>query len=476
MTGSEPLAPDLCVIGAGSAGLSAAAAAASLGASVILIERARMGGDCLNVGCVPSKALIAAARRAHDAASSSPLGVSAGAVSIDFPAVMAHVRRTIAAIAPTDSEARYAAMGVRVIRASARFVDARTVEAGGLTIRARRFILATGSKPTIPPIPGLGGVAYLTNETIFDLDALPQRLLVLGAGSIGLELAQAFRRLGSEVTVVDAGEPLAREDPELVALVLDSLAADGVVLHTRTRTASVTARGADIILTVDHGAGSREIAGSHLLVATGRTPALDGIGLDAAQVERDQDGGLRLSKALRTTNRRIYAAGDAAGGGFTHVAGHQAGLVVRSTLFGLPAAFAPADMPRVTFTDPELAAVGLSEEEARQKHGRACVYRWPFHENDRARAEGRTAGHLKVVADRNGRTLGAAIVGAGAGEAIHLWAAAVQQRWTLTKMASLTLPYPTLGEVSRRAALLHVGDRLTNPWVGRIIRFVRRLP
>lgn len=473
---SDVLTPDLCVIGAGSAGLTIAASAAGLGASVVLIEKGDMGGDCLNVGCVPSKALIAAAKRASDARHAGALGVKVGDVAVDFKAVMAHVHGVIAAIAPTDSEARFTALGVRVIRAPARFVDRRTVEAGGMRIRARRMVIATGSRPAVPPIPGLSVVPYLTNETVFSLETLPERLIVLGAGPIGLELGQAFRRLGSEVAIVDAGSPLSREDPEMVAPVLESLTADGVVLSPDTKVIAARRAGDGVALTVDDGSGPREIEGTHLLVATGRTPALADLGLEAAHIRHDPKG-LKVSKGLRTSNRRVYAAGDAAGGpAFTHVAGHQGGLVVRAALFGLPVAFDADPIPRVTFTDPELASVGLDEAAARGRHATIGVWRWPFHENDRARAEGRTAGHLKAITDGAGRVVGASVTGVQAGELIHLWAAAVQKGWKLTEIASLTLPYPTLGEISRRAAILHVADRLTNPWVGRIIRFVRKLP
>ena len=473
---TETLTPDLCVIGAGSAGLTIASSAAGLGASVVLIEKGAMGGDCLNVGCVPSKALIAAAKRAHAVRCAGAFGGRAGEVTVDFAAVMAHVRGVIAAIAPTDSEARYTALGVRVVRDAARFVDARTVEAGGLRIRARRTVIATGSRPAIPPVPGLAAVPYLTNETVFDLKELPPRLLILGAGPIGLELGQAFRRLGSEVTIVDAGPPLAREDPEIVAHVLAALKREGVTLHARVTVVAAKRAPDGVALVIDEGAGPREVAGTHLLIATGRKPALADLGLEAAGV-RHTPAGLEVSRSLRTSNRRVYAAGDAAGGpNFTHVAGHQGGLVVRAALFGLPTAFDATPIPRVTFTDPEIATVGLDEDAARAAHKTIGVWRWPFHENDRARAEGVVAGHLKVVTDARGRVVGASLAGAQAGELIHLWAVAVQKKWALTEMASLTLPYPTLGEISRRAAILHVADRLTNPWVGRIIRFVRKLP
>ncbi len=467
----EILRPDLCVVGAGAGGLSVAAAAAALGVPVVLIEKGEMGGDCLNHGCVPSKALIAAAARAQAIRDSAPFGIEPTEPRIDFSAVMAHVAQTRAAIAPHDSQARFAALGVTVIRAAARFVDRRAIEAGGQRIEARRFVLATGSQPAIPPIPGLELVHYLTNETIFDLMQAPQRLVVVGAGPIGLELAQAFVRLGVETIVVEAGRALAREDRELAAPVLARLGAEGVRLIEGVGVAAVepVGEGARLIL-----ADGERIEAPTLMIATGRKPVVEGLGLSDAGIAHDAKG-IKVGRDLRTSNRRVYAIGDCNGGPqFTHVAGHQAGLAIRASLFRLRIDFAAERMPRVTYTDPELAWVGLSEDEARARDGKMRVLRAGFAENDRARAERRGEGHVKLLVDRGGRLLGGGLVGAGAGELAPLLVAAIARRMTMRDLADLVLPYPTLAETIRAAAASDLARLARDPRTRKLVAFLRR--
>ncbi len=446
----------LCVIGAGSGGLSVAAAAAQMGVKTVLIERGAMGGDCLNTGCVPSKSLLAAAKAAQAVRTASRFGVAfpnGGAnggyePAIDFAAVHAHVRNTIAAIAPHDSQERFEGLGVRVIRASARFTGPRTVVAGGVEVRARRFVLATGSRAAVPPIPGLDGVPYLTNETIFERTAAPEHLIVLGGGPIGVEMAQAHRRLGARVTVVEKQVLLPRDDPEMVEVVRRRLTAEGVTLIEGAGAAAVERAGDGVAVVLDNG---RRIEGSDLLVAAGRRPNVEDLDLDAAGIEAHR-GGVATDRRLRTTNRRVYAVGDVTGGpAFTHVAGHHAGLVVRNALFRLPARENYAALPWVTYTDPELAQVGPTEAEARTAYGVVEVLRQPFAGNDRARAEGDAEGLVKVLAHR-GRVIGASIAGPHAGEQIALWCLAVAQRAKVSTLAGLMLPYPTLSEAGKRAA------------------------
>ena len=353
------LTPDLCVIGAGAGGLSVAAAAAALGAPMVLIEQGRMGGDCLNYGCVPSKALIAAARRVAELRHAPAFGVTVGAAQVDFAKVRAHVHSTIAALAPNNSAARFTALGVRVIAGHAAFRDPDTVVVGDTAIAARRFVIATGSSPAIPPIPGLAQTPYLTNETIFDVTVLPEHLVVIGAGPVGLELAQAFRRLGSAVTVIDAAIPLANDDPECAATVLSALECDGVVLCPNTRIVKIAGDAQTVRLTLD--GTSAPVDGSHLLVATGRAPNVANLGLDRAGIAVTPHG-ITVDRQLRTTNRRVYAIGDVAGGPqFTHFANYHAGIVIRHALFRLPVRASEAALPWVTYTDPELAQVGLTE-------------------------------------------------------------------------------------------------------------------
>jgi pyruvate/2-oxoglutarate dehydrogenase complex dihydrolipoamide dehydrogenase (E3) component len=464
---------DLCVIGAGSAGLSVAAVAAQFGQRVVLIEKAAMGGDCLNFGCVPSKAMIAAARHAHCAASGEAFGVAASAPKVDFAAVQDHVQEVIASIAPHDSQARFEGLGVQVIRASARFTDAATVVAGGEEIRARRFVIATGSTPAVPPIPGLDSVDYLTNETVFANRTAPDRLVVIGAGPVGLELAQAHRRLGCKVVVLEAMAPLANEDPDLVPVVLEALARDGVEVLAQAKVTQVARAGDAIEVTFTREGKNATMSGSHLLVATGRSPTLVGLGLEAAGIAYTNTG-ITVDAGLRTTNRKVYAIGDVTGGlQFTHVASYQAGLVIRNALFGLPVRASNDHMPRVTFTDPELAHVGLSEAQARERGGTVSVLTSSFADNDRARAERRTQGFIKVVAGRRGRILGASIVGQGAGELIAPWGLAISSRLTLKAMAETVVAYPTLSEISRSAAIGHYAGLAANPWIRRAIGVVK---
>ncbi|SEA15723.1 dihydrolipoyl dehydrogenase family protein [Rubrimonas cliftonensis] len=467
------LTPDLCVIGAGSGGLSVAAGAVQMGASVVLIEAGEMGGDCLNAGCVPSKALLAAAKHAHMMGAGAPFGVRPQPAEVDWSAVRAHVRGVIDAIAPHDSQERFEGLGVTVLRAFARFVDDRTVEAGGATVRPRRFVIATGSRPRVPPIPGLAETPHLTNETLFALAEKPAHLLILGGGPIGMEMAQAHRRLGCAVTVLEAGRALGREDPEAAAVALVALRAEGVAIRENAKVAAA-AGGDGVTLTLE---GGETVAGSHLLVAVGRAPALDGLGLDAANIAHD-DRGVTVDAGLRSvSNRRVYAVGDVAGRGqFTHLAGHHAGLVIRSALFRLPVKARGDHIPRVTFTDPEIAAVGPSEAEARAAHGdRFSVARLDLAEVDRARAERATEGFAKLLIGPGGRVLGGTVVGRGAGELIGVVALAVSKGLKAGDLAGMVAPYPTYGEAAKRAAGAHFAPKLFgNPWVKRAVRLLAR--
>ena len=471
---AERLQPDICVIGAGSGGLSVAAAAAAFGVSVVLIEKDKMGGECLNTGCVPSKALIAAGKRAHALADARAFGVSAGPADVDFAKVHRHVHDVIAAIAPNDSKERFNGLGVRVIAGAARFKDRNTVVVGdGIEIAARRFVIATGSSPALPPIAGLEAVPYLTNETVFDLTARPEHLVVIGAGAIGLELAQAFHRLGAAVTVLEAGEPLAREDGECAAIVLDALAREGVIVRSNVTVARVEGTGAKIKVVLA-GDGEEAIEGSHLLIATGRRANTDGLALEQARIACDRNG-IVVNKRLKTTNRRVYAIGDVAGRGqFTHLANYHAGLVIRNALFRLPVKVNADLVPRVTFTDPELAHVGLTEAQARARGLSIRLLRWPYHENDRAQTERETVGHIKVVTDGRGNIRGATIVGAGAGELITTWTLAIDRGLPIRALAGIIVPYPTLAEIGKRAAITYFTPSLTNVWVRRIIALLRR--
>ncbi len=464
---------DIAVIGAGSGGLSVAAAAAQFGQKVVLFEKGKMGGDCLNYGCIPSKALIAAAKQAHAVRSGGKFGVAAQEPAIDFQAVHDRVHRVIAAIEPNDSQERFEKLGVHVVRAEARFRDAATIEADGQVYTARRFVIATGSRAAIPPIPGLADVPYFTNETLFTNTTRPAHLVVIGGGPIGLEMAQAHHRLGARVTVIEAFDPLNKDDPELAGVVIKALISEGIEFLTRTAVKSVRKTETGLAVETD---GNEIVEGSHILVAAGRIANVEGLNLEAAGIAYTRKG-VTVDQGLRTANRKIYAIGDVAGGlQFTHVAGYHAGLVIRNALFRLPVRYRADTIPWVTYTDPELAHVGLTEAQARQQFGETVrTVRWPFHDNDRAQAEGKTQGLVKAVVGKGGRILGASIVGAQAGELIQPWVLAMSNGLKIKAFTNMVAPYPTLGEASRRAAIGYFSGLAANPWVRRAIGMLSRL-
>jgi pyruvate/2-oxoglutarate dehydrogenase complex dihydrolipoamide dehydrogenase (E3) component len=441
---------------------------------VVLIEKGKMGGDCLNYGCVPSKALLAAAKHAAQARHATPFGLTLPRADVDFAKVNAHVHQVIAAIAPNDSKERFTGLGVHVIEGAARFIDKATVAVGDFQIKARRFVVATGSSAAVPPIPGLAETPYLTNESIFELKRCPEHLIIVGAGPIGLELAQAHRRLGAKVTVLEAAAPLAKDDPECAAIVLAALAREGVVLRTGVKIARVFQRDGQVNAVVEGPQGEETLEGSDLLIATGRQASVAGLDLEAAGIKHEKRG-IVVNKGLKTSNRKVYAIGDVAGGlQFTHAANYHAGIVIRNALFRLPAKADDEAVPWVTFTDPELAHVGLTEAQARERHRTIRVLRWPYHENDRAQAERETYGHIKIITKKNGKILGATIVGAHAGEQITTWTLALSQGLNIRAMTGIVVPYPTLSEIGKRAAITYFSPSLNSPRVRRLIGFLRR--
>lgn len=464
----KPTKADIAIIGAGAGGLSVASGAAQLGLKVVLFERGEMGGDCLNYGCVPSKALIAAADAAHAARHSGHLGITAEP-RIDFAAVMAHVRRTIETIAPIDSQERFEGLGVQVVREHARFLDDRTLASDSVTVRARKIVIAAGTRPALPPIPGLAEAPHLTAETVWDLTALPAHLIVIGGGPIGLELGQAFRRLGSRVTVLEADRALAKEDADTAAVVLEQVRADGVEVREGVRIADVLSWVAGVVVQTEDGG---RIEGSHLLVAAGRAPNLEGLDLDKAGIETDRRG-IVTDAALRTTNRRAYAIGDISGrGGLTHLAGAHAGLMVRRLLFAAPIDATKLITPRVTYTDPELAVVGMTQAEAGPD---AKVILQPFHDNDRAQADGDTRGFGKLILDAKGRIAGAAIVGRNAGDLIQPLVLAMGQKIGPSGIAGGMVAYPTRAEISKRLASAHLSPLLFSPRTRKLVALLKRL-
>lgn len=467
---------DLCVIGGGAAGLVVVAGASTLGARVVLVEKNKLGGDCLYHGCVPSKTLLHTARVAQMQRRACDVGLKSQEPTVDMTAVMRRVRQVIQTLEPHDSPERFRALGVEVIFGAGRFSDRTHFQVNGRALTARHFVLATGSSPALPDLKGLSQVPYFTNQNIFDLNEPVPHLLVLGGGPIGVELAQAFVRLGSRVTLVHTGTRLlAREDADLSDVLSEVLKQEGIELLLQHRPTEVTGAGGTLRLEVSDAHGrSRWVEASHLLVATGRKPNLGGLGLEAAGVEITH-GRLQLDRRLRTRNRRIYACGDVAGlYPFTHMAEHQAGVVLRHALFHLPASVERRAVPWCTFTDPELARVGLSEEEAKAAGIGHRVYRFPFARIDRAQADAAPTGLCKVIAAPDGRLLGAAVLGPQAGEVVHEYVLALTHRMRLKDIARAIHIYPTLAQINRRAADEAMKQRLT-PRTKRWIKFLFRL-
>jgi pyruvate/2-oxoglutarate dehydrogenase complex dihydrolipoamide dehydrogenase (E3) component len=466
---------DLVVIGAGAAGLSVAAGASQLGASVALIERNVMGGDCLNTGCVPSKALLAASHAARAVSEAVRFGVISQPPAIDWDRLRNHVHGVIKSISPVDSEARFRALGVTVLRAEARFTDPATISAGGRSITARRFVVAAGSRAAVPPIEGLDSVPYWTNHSLFELPEKPDHLLVLGGGPIGLEMADAFSGLGCKVTVVEAERIASKEDPELVAGLRQVLTARGVIFREGLNVIGVTP--GPTLLLADGG----RVEGSHLLVAVGRTPNLAALDLPAGNI-RAGSAGIATDRGLRSvTNKRVFAVGDIAdpaGIGpraFTHVGSYHAGIIIRRMLFHLPARVDYTALSRVTYTDPELAQTGLTEAEATTAGLPVQILRWPLSDNDRAIAERDTSGLVKLIISRN-RVIGAGILAPHAGEMISQWTLAIAQRTKLSALASLIVPYPTRSEAAKRAAGSFFAPRLFSERTKVLVRLLSKLP
>ena len=465
---------DVCVIGAGSGGLSVAAGASQMGADVVLIEKSEMGGDCLNTGCVPSKALLATGHVAQNMREADAFGVASTSPVVDWAEVNRHVRDVIAAIAPNDSVERFEGLGVNVIQAAASFIDEKTVKAGDVQVRAKYFVLATGSSAFVPPIEGLEKIEYFTNENIFDNKSAIDHLIVIGGGPIGIEMAQAHRRLGAKVTVMEVARLMIKDDRELAQVVIDRLTGEGISFYESGRNLRFEKTDMGLSAYCEMDGEEACVTGSHLLIATGRRATVDGLNLEAAAVNCSPRG-VDVDSRLRTSNSRIFAIGDVAGPyQFTHMAAYQAGIVIRNMLFKLPAKVNYTAVPWVTYTDPELAHVGMMEAEAKDAGKEVRVLRWKFDENDRAQAERRTEGLIKVITEQNGRILGASIVGLHAGELIQPWILAISQKMKIGAVAAMIAPYPTLAEVNKRIAGSFYTKKLFSESTKKLVRLLMR--
>lgn len=466
---------DIAIVGGGAGGLSVAAGAVQLGAKVVLVESGKMGGDCLNYGCVPSKALIEAAKAADLIQQAKKLGIHAQSVKINFLEVMQHVHGVINTLAEHDSVARFEGLGVQVIQAPGQFIDKKTLHAGEYKIQAKRFVLATGSSPFVPPIPGLERVKYETNETIFNLKTLPTHLIVIGGGPIGCELAEAFAMLGAKVSILEGFKLLPKDDADAVEILRAHLISLGIDIYEGIQVESIEA-GVDKTLKV-HLKQSDElitIEGSHLLVSTGRRPNVADLGLDKAGVHYSERGVI-VDTRLRCSNKKIYAIGDVVGPfQFTHVASYHAGIVLRNILFRLPAKVNYQAVPWVTYTHPQIAHVGVLLEEA-EKNQSGVITEAFFSDNDRAVTSGNTTGKIKVVTNKKGRILGVTITSESAGELILPWVIAIREKQTLRVFTDTIVPYPTLSEISKRVSGAFYQPKIFSDWMRCLVRGLLKL-
>ena len=471
---SEKVNVDICVIGGGAGGLAVAVGASQMGAKTVLLEKYKMGGDCLNYGCVPSKALLAAGHAAQSVREADRFGITAAGPESRSGDVYDHVRGVIGAIESQDSVERFEGLGVKVIEASGKFIGRQEVEADGVLIKARRIVVSTGSTAVLPLIPGIDQVPYLTNETVFDRHQLPEHLIIIGGGPVGIELAQAHRHLGCEVTVLEIFSIMPQDDAELVDVVRQQILRDGLDVREGAKIIRTEPYSGGVRVVLEKDGGEEAVDGSHLLIATGRRPNVAGLDLEKAGIDYSEKG-IVVDARLRTSNKKVFAIGDVAGGRpFTHVAGYHAGVVIKNALFRLPAKADHSAVPWVTFTAPELAQVGLNEEEAKQASKDFRILRWPFHENDRAQAEGVTDGLVKAIITPRGHILGCGIVGARAGELIQPWVLAMNGKLKIDALATMIAPYPTLGEVSKRAASSFYTPSLFSDRTQKIVKFLSR--
>lgn len=460
---------DLVVIGGGTGGLVSALIAAGVGARVALIERGKLGGDCLWTGCVPSKSLLAAADLAHRMRHADAVGLPTAQPAVDFTTVMAHVRRVIATIEPHDSAERLQRQGVDVIRGDASFAGRGRLLVGDRTVRFRTAVIATGSVPALPSVPGLADAPVLTTDTVWELAALPARLAVLGGGPIGCELGQAFARLGAEVTIIEMAERLLpREEPAAGGLLAARLALEGVRVRTSTRLDALEPAAGAALLALD---GGERIAAEAILIAAGRTPRTEGLGLEHVGIAVDGRGAVVVDRQLRTTASGVFAVGDVTGLlPFTHVAAHHARVAVPNALFHARGKVSPT-IPWVTFTDPEVARVGLTEADARRRWGEHLrVASHDYSELDRAVTSGQAYGFAKLIADPRGRLVGATVVAPTAGETIAELAALIARRGQLADLSRAVHAYPTLAEGPVRAADSDLAARYSTPVFRRTAR------
>ena len=466
---------DIGVIGGGSAGLTVTAGAAQFGAKTLLVEKeAKLGGDCLHFGCVPSKTLIRTAHIHHFMKTAKSFGLPQVEMPpVDFRAVSKRIQSVIDTIQKHDSEERFCSLGAKVMFGQPRFADEHTIKLNAHTYSAKNWVIASGSSAAVPPIDGLEDTPFITNRHIFSLNRLPQSMVILGAGPIAIEMAQAFARLGSQVTVVQRSDQiLSREDKDMAELVMDVLRAEGVIFHLNTSVIRVDDQGSKREVQIENSAGVKQALRTEtVLVAMGRQPNLDGLNLGDIGVESDGRG-LRVDRRLRTNQRHIYAAGDVTGTHlFTHAAGYEGGVVISNTVFHLPRKVDYTLLPWCTYTDPELASIGMNEKRAAEAGIDYSVWTEAFEGNDRSLAEGEKVGKIKMILDEKEKPLGVQILGPQAGELLNEWVAVLNGKVKLSTLASAVHPYPTLGEINKRVAGTYFSPKIFSEKVKKGLKF-----
>ncbi len=446
---------DIGIIGGGSAGLTIAAGAAQLGAKTLLIEKEKeLGGDCLHFGCVPSKTLIKTARAYHQMKNATSYGLPEVDVPpVDFARVVDRIRSVIGAIQKHDSAERFCGLGARVETGNPAFVDEHSVSLDGIPYTAKTWVIATGSSPVIPPIAGLDKTRCMTNRDIFTLDRLPKSMIIVGGGPIGIEMGQAFSRLGTAVTVVEMGDAiLPKEDKDMSDLVMGLLQAEGIRFRLNASILRVVHAAAEQEVVIKTGDATETLCAEALLVAAGREANLKGLGLEIMGVDFDRRG-LKLDERLRTTQKHIYGAGDVTGGyQFTHAAGYEGGVVVTNAVFHLPRKVDYTYLPWCTYTDPELASIGMNEKAAQDAGIKYSVWAEDFRGNDRSLAEGEATGKIKMLLDEKEKPIGVQILGPRAGDLLAEWVAVFNGKTALSTLASAVHPYPTMGEINKKVA------------------------
>jgi pyruvate/2-oxoglutarate dehydrogenase complex dihydrolipoamide dehydrogenase (E3) component len=467
---------DICIIGAGPGGLTVAAVATQLGLKTVLVENHKMGGDCLNYGCVPSKSLLATARIANIFRMADQFGIQSIEPKIDFAKVHTHVQNVINTLAEHDSVKRFTELGVKVIFGDGKFVNKKIFKVNDQEIQAKYFVIATGAKANIPPIPGLDKVKFFTNETIFSLTEKPSHLMIIGGGPIGCELGQAFALLGVKISILDLGNILPNDESDLVNILKKQLLHNGIAIYENIKIDKITSSSEQAIeiTFTEKEQQPHNIQGSHLLIATGRKVNLQSLNLAAAKVKFNEKG-ITVNKRLRTSNKKIFAIGDAVGQfQFTHVANYHAGIVIKNIMFRIPAAVNYHALPWVTYTEPELAHVGITEKEVQKKNIAIKITEANLTEIDRAQIEHQTLGRIKVITNLRGRILGVSIFGKNAGELITPWILAIQNKMTIKAFVQIIIPYPTMSEIHKLIANTYYKKAFFSDKTKKFVKFLQK--